>query len=286
MEELGGLAKRMPLTWLAFVVGAAAIVGVPPFNGFVSEWLVYQGLFSTGESAKLLRIALLGIPALALIGALALACFAKVAGIVFLGVPRSTHAREATERGRGAIAPLLALAAACVVLGVVPTLGISLVKSSAQQLSGLEGAAFPDSVLAGARTISMLAALLFVASGVLLWIRRALLRRQTVRREPTWACAYDVPTPRMQYTASSFAAPLLDVFGRLSGTRVERGISTIHTQPVDLVLDGVALPLWGAFHRAAMRMRAIQHGRLHFYLLYVLAALVLLLGYLSLWPRL
>jgi formate hydrogenlyase subunit 3/multisubunit Na+/H+ antiporter MnhD subunit len=286
MEELGGLAKRMPLTWLGFAVGAAAIVGLPPFNGFVSEWLVYQGLFSTGESAKLLRLALLGIPALALIGALALACFAKVAGVVFLGAPRGTYAREATERGFGALAPVLALAAACVVLGVVPTLGISLVKTAAQQLSGLEGATFPETVISGAWVISLLALALLAMSAMLWAIRHALLRRQTVRHGATWSCAYDVVTPRMQYTASSFASPLLDVFGPLSGTRIQRSAASIHTHPIDLVLDGVALPLWGTLYRAALRMRAIQHGRLHFYLLYVLAALLVLLGYLSLWSRL
>jgi hydrogenase-4 component B len=286
MEELGGVARRMRLTWLAFAVGAAAIVGLPPLNGFVSEWLVYQGLFSTGESAKLLRLALLGIPALALIGALALACFAKVAGVVFLGASRTEHALEATERSRGTLAPMLALATACVVLGVVPALGISVVKRAAQQLSGLEGDTFPQAVMSSARLISVLA-LAFLALSAVLWgIRHVLLRRQTVRRDATWACGYDVVTPRMQYTASSFAAPLLDVFGRLSGSRVDRGGASIHTHAIDLVLDGVALPLWGKLHRAALRMRGIQHGRLHFYLLYVLAALLALLGYLSLWSRL
>jgi formate hydrogenlyase subunit 3/multisubunit Na+/H+ antiporter MnhD subunit len=286
MEELGGLAKRMPLTWLGFAVGAAAIVGLPPFNGFVSEWLVYQGLFATGESAKLTRLALLGIPALALIGALALACFAKVAGVVFLGAPRTAHAREATERGGSALAPMLALATACIGLGIVPVLGISLVKSAAQQLSGLEGDAFPQAVISGAWAISLLALAVLALSAGLWTIRRALLRRRTVRRDATWACGYGGVTPRMQYTASSFAAPLLDVFGPLSGARVERGVAALHTHAIDLVLDGIVLPLWGMLHKGALRMRGIQHGRLHFYLLYVLAALLVLLGYLALWSRL
>src|SRR5207248_8238183 len=138
MEELGGLAKRMPLTWITFAVGAAAIIGLPPFNGFVSEWLVYQGLFSTGAAAKLMRMALLGIPALALIGALALACFAKVAGVVFLGTARTVRATHAIEGGAATQIPTLLLAAACAALGVVPTVGISLVHAAAHDLSGME----------------------------------------------------------------------------------------------------------------------------------------------------
>jgi fumarate reductase subunit D len=89
----------------------------------------------------------------------------------------------------------------------------------------------------------------------------------------------------MQYTASSFAAPLLSVFGKLSGVRVERTADALHTHPIDPVLDGVALPLWDAFHRGADRLRAAQRGRIHVYLLYVMAALLIMLAYLALGPR-
>lgn len=285
LEELGGLARRMPITWLGFAVGAAAIIGVPPFNGFVSEWLVYQGLFSTGQAGDPTRVALLGIPALALTGALALACFAKVAGVVFLGVARSTRAREAVESGRGMHGPMLALAATCIVLGVVPALGISLVSATARELSGIVGAALPGVVVSGARMLSLLA-LAILGSSALLWgIRHAFLRRRIVRYDTTWTCGYSATTPRMQYTAASFASPLLDVFGRLSGTRVERSPLSVHTRAVDLVLDGMTVPLWRALQRTALRLRAIQQGRLHVYLIYVLAALLVLLGYLALGPR-
>ena len=143
MEELGGLARRMPLTWLAFLIGAAAIVGLPPLNGFVSEWLVYQGLFATSQSSDVLRLAVLGIPALALIGALALACFTKVAGVVFLGTPRTAHASRATEVGRGRYLPALALAVTCLALGVAPALGIAFVSSAARSSLGWKPAHSP-----------------------------------------------------------------------------------------------------------------------------------------------
>lgn len=282
MEELGGLARRMPWTWLAFVVGAAAIIGVPPFNGFVSEWLVYQGLFLTGQSGGGLRLALVGIPALALIGALALACFTKVAGVVFLGTPRTPKAADATEAGPGARAPMASLALACITLGVVPILGISLVRAAAGELSGADSTAFPETVLSGAWTLSLLTAATLTLAGLLWGIRRVLERRRVVRREATWGCGYTGPTPRMQYTASSFASPLLGIFGRMSAIRVERSAASLRTHPFDLVLDGVALPAWRAMQRGALRLRGVQRGRIQLYVLNVMAALIVVLAYLVL----
>ena len=285
MEELGGLARRMPLTWLGFLAGAAAIVGLPPFNGFVSEWIVYRGLFATSQSADLLRLAVLGIPALALIGALALACFTKVAGIAFLGTPRTANAAGATEVGRGRYLPPLALAGACLALGIAPVLGIALVSPVARELSGIEGGTSFAEVISGASAIALMAVATLAVAGGLWLLRWGALRGQVVRREPTWACAYDATTPRMQYTASSFAAPLLSVFGPLSGIRVERSAVSVRTHPVDIVLDAVALPLWRRLHGGALRLRAMQQGRLHLYLLYVVAALLVMLGYLAVGPR-
>jgi formate hydrogenlyase subunit 3/multisubunit Na+/H+ antiporter MnhD subunit len=284
MDELGGLARRMPLTWLGFVIGAAAIIGVPPFNGFVSEWLVYRGMFAGADNGDGLRLALIGIPTLALTGALALACFAKVSGVTFLGTPRSARAAAAEEGGSGTYVPMLTLAAACVALGVHPALGIRLVGGAARELAGDLGGGVPATVIAGASAISLMALATLGAAAVLWFVRDALARRQVVRRDATWACGFDAATPRMQYTGSSFAAPLLSIFGRLTGVHVEHSATTYATHPKDLVLDGVALPLWGALHRIASRFRATQHGRLHVYLLYVMAALVVMLAYLSLAP--
>jgi NADH:ubiquinone oxidoreductase subunit 5 (subunit L)/multisubunit Na+/H+ antiporter MnhA subunit len=283
MERLGGLARRMPLTWLGFVIGAAAIVGLPPFNGFVSEWLVYQGMFTGADSSRSLRLALVGLPALALIGALALACFAKVAGVTFLGAARSDRAESASEHA-GGYGPVLALAAACVTLGVVPMTGMSLVAPAARALVGVPGVAVPESVATAAWTISLVAAgtMLMVA---VLWIARARVQRGQVRQAATWGCAYPAVSPRMQYTASSFAAPLVAVFGRLSGVAVERGPRTLHTRARDLLLDGAALPAWHAVHRVALRLRVAQHGRLQLYLLYVMGALLAMLAWLSLGYR-
>jgi hydrogenase-4 component B len=269
-------------------MGAAAIIGVPPFNGFVSEWLVYQGMFlgvrplhpGTG------RLLLLGIPALALIGALALACFAKVAGVVFLGAPRSTHASAADDGNAGLFGPMLALAGACVALGVLPAIGIGMVRDAAADLARVPGTPIPAFLISGAWKISAFASGIVLACAIVWRVRSWRLRAHGVRRGETWSCGYASVTPRMQYTGSSFAAPLLAVFGALTGVRTARTPTSFHTHPVDLVLEDGVMPMWRALQRAALRLRPIQQGRLHVYLLYVLAALVIMLAYLALGAQL
>jgi hydrogenase-4 component B len=282
IEAMGGLARRVPLTWLCFAVGATAIIGVPPLNGFVSEWLVYRGFFaaeSSGEGA--LRLALLGVPALALVGALALACFAKVAGVVFLGTARSTSPITPVDHEAGYVAPMFVLATLCIALGVVPVAGVWLVGSAARDLGGHAGEFALRASADAATGISVVAASVAGIASALWLARWALLRGRSVRYEPTWGCGYPATTPRMQYTASSFAAPLLSLFGRLSGVRSTRSATSLHTHPRDLVLDGIAVPAWNAIRRAALRLRPIQQGRLSLYLVYVMAALLALLAYLA-----
>src|ERR1700720_1821745 len=220
VERLGGLARRMPGTAAAFLVGAAAIVGLPPLNGFVSEWLVYRsllpGVATAGDAA---RLAVLAVPALALIGALALACFVKVVGIVFLGHGRDDAALAgAREAPAGLLGPAFALAAACVVIGLVP----ALVLAPALQVGALVGhraagvAALDLGGLAAAGPMTVFA-LALAAALMIAWLARLLLVRGPRAAAPTWGCGYPAPTPRMQYTASSFAArPPLIGFGLLS----------------------------------------------------------------------
>jgi len=287
VEALGALARRMPLTWLAFLVGAAAIIGVPPLNGFVSEWLVYQGLFRAGQSGETLRLAVLAAPALALVGGLALACFAKVAGVVFLGKARSAAAASAREAGAGTLVPGFALVLACVVIGAFPAFVVPPVLTVGRFVAGATGeragaglAAVLADVLAGAQRLSLVAAGLVVL-GAAFWVARALLLRgRSVRADETWGCGYARPTARMQYTASSFVAPLVRVFGSLAGVQEHRGATVFHTVPADLVLDRAVLPMWARVQRLALRLRPMQQGRLHVYLMYVVATLLALLAYL------
>jgi hydrogenase-4 component B len=283
MEALGGLGRRLPSTWVAFLIGATAIIGVPPLNGFVSEWLVYLGLLGSAQSGARLRVAALAVPVLALVGALALACFAKVAGVVFLGTPRTPAAAAARAESAGLTRPMLALAVICVVLGVVPAVGVVPAIRAATLVARVTPApAELAGVIDAAWRLSLFAAALAAVVAMLAFLRRWRLRRATVRADQTWGCGYDMPSPRMQYTASSFAAPLLTAFGRASGVVVERDAHSFATHPTDLVLDRTAIPLWHRVQRAARRLRPLQQGRLYMYLLYVMTALIVLLAYLAL----
>jgi hydrogenase-4 component B len=283
MEAMGGLIKRMPWTAACFLVGCVAIAGLPPLNGFVSEWVVFQALLRSGEAAGALRVASVAASGLAMIGGLALACFTKVDGVVFLGRPRSRAVGNATERGLASTGPMLALAAACLAIGVYPALavtpavavGMSVATRSAMPAADLEG-------LGAALPAVTLVALALVLLCWLLWLARGhRLRRVPVATSSTWACAGAPLTARMQYTASSYADPLLGTLRALAGVRRQSDASGFRGQPIDLVLDAVVSPAWRQVSRMAREARLFQAGRLRWYLLYVILTVLALLLYIG-----
>jgi hydrogenase-4 component B len=278
IEQLGGLAKRMPLTWATFLAGSVAIVGLPPLNGFVSEWVTYQALLAGGMLEGPIRLQVLAVAGLALIGALALACFAKVCGIAFLGQPRASEAWSATEAERGMLLPLLLLTLACAFIGLVPAVavGASVRIGAALAEGGPDAATAPRHLIAAAQVAGRTSAGL-VLMVALVGLGRSLLRSRRRPRQPTWACGYAYGEPRMQYTASSFAAPLIAAYQPVAGVRVERSRSAFRSHPTDLVLTGAVRPLWQGLRWTAERLRPIQQGRLPLYLIYLVATVILLL---------
>jgi len=260
-----------------------AIVGLPPLNGFVSEWVVLQALLRSGAAPGGLRFAIVAAAGLGLIGALALACFTKVDGVVFLGRARSRAGVRATERGPGLVGPMVALAAACLLLGVYPSLAVGPAMGVALSLGGgapIAAAGLVDLATAPSRVT--LLALGLIGGVALLWVARAyLLARAPVATSTTWACAARPLTPRMQYTASSYAAPLLDSFHPLEGVRVDASAAAFHSHPIDLVLDGLVFPVWRRIGMLAHEVRLLQAGRLRWYLLYVILTVLALLVYLD-----
>lgn len=277
LDRLGGLARRMPWTSAAFLMGAWAICGLPPLNGFVSEWLLYLGSFrALGLSRWPWSVALLS--ALALIGALALACFAKAFGMVFLGEPRSDAAASVHEAPRSMRGPMGLLVLACAALGLAPGLVASILDRTVATL-GVSAA--PLATLARFSTLSFLGlGLLLLALLLLLWLRP----KRTVEVS-TWDCGYAEPTARMQYTASSFAAAPVAGF-RWALLPVEhrprlRGLFPAPTRyechVADPVLDRAAAPSLRLTARGLALLRVVQGGQLPVYLLYVLLTLMFLL---------
>jgi len=280
IDHLGGLARPMPATTATFLIGSAAIVGLPPLNGFVSEWVVYQALLRGVSAGDAMQFAGLAVVVLALMGALALACFVKVIGVVYLGTPRHALATDARESAGGMIRPLVGLAAACVVIGLVPIAVVPPALRVGSLVAGLPAgtADFTGTTAAGPATVFTVALAL---SLVLAWgLYVTLSRGGRPVQSATWGCGYPTPTARMAYTASSFAAPLLDVFRSFAGVRTHRTAQAFATHAVDPVLDGVLGPTWRGIRGGAAWLRHAQRGGLSRYLLWVGAAVVASLLYL------
>jgi hydrogenase-4 component B len=279
MSRLGGLWPRMPWTAALFALGAAAVSGLPPLNGFVSEWLVYLGLFeaAAGRSA----FAAPAMPAtilLAVAGALALASFMKATAIVFLGAPRTRAATEAHECGTWMLAPMIVIAAICAAIGLLPMLvWPALARAVGSWHPAWAGVESPPPLQALGALHFTLASVVIVAVA-LLW-RRAC--QNGMRRAPTWDCGYAQPTPRMQYTSGSFAgigggwfAWLFRPESRLRRPRgpFPVGASRFERVP-EAVLERVILPAGGVVMRIALAARRLQHGRLQAYILYLVVGL-------------
>lgn len=284
MSRLGGLWRPMPWTAGLFALGAAAISGLPPLNGFVSEWLVYLGLFDALNShgypalGAVFAAVLLGIT-----GALALACFIKVCGVVFLGTSRTADAARAHECGPAMRAPMIALAAACVAIGLAPAFfWPALARASATWNPAWSALAAPASLPAlGGFHLAFALAAIAVAS--LLW---NFSHQNGLRRALTWDCGYVSPSPRMQYTAGSFARIITEWFAWI--LRPQR-----HVQPAtetfalparfeehtpETVLERIVEPSAGAVMRIATAARRLQHGRVQAYILYIAAGIAALAG--------
>jgi hydrogenase-4 component B len=300
MEEMGGLIKRMPQTACFFLIGAVAISALPPLNGFVSEWLTYQALlqgFGTTESLWRLVFPLSGAM-LALTGALAAACFVKAFGITFLAQPRSVHAAEAHEAAPSMRFGMAVLTAACVLLGLFPTTLVRLLDPLTQQLTGeqlstqlsLADGLVLTSLSEKTGTIStpgivlMLVCLLPIPFA--LWL--FLARNSKTRRGPTWDCGLRGLTPQMEYTATGFSKPIRMIFKALFQPRrdVQReyDFSPYFAKKVrfeshveEVFVRRMYRPLRILILRVSRRIRALQAGSIHAYLLYIFITLLLLL---------
>lgn len=300
MEEYGGLLKRMPWTGFFFLVGAVSISALPPTNGFVSEWLVFQSLFLSFHIPSIFLKLILPLAAamLALTGVLALACFAKAFGISFLALPRSAHARHAKEAPLAMRAGMALLAVACVALGVLPMVVVPLLDRIIAPLAGvsiagrmlaLDGWSLaPVNLEFSSLSPPILALLLAGLSLLGLGLVAAFGGLAAARRHRTWGCGIHL-TPRMEYTATGFVQPIKRVFSTIYRPTVKleteflqeskyfarRQRFEFHIEPIfqKYLYD----PVVGFFLAMADRLRVIQAGSLHLYLTYIFVTLIVLL---------
>jgi hydrogenase-4 component B len=289
IDQLGGLAKRMPFTASMFLVGAAAICGLPPLNGFVSELLVYLGLFRTVTSPGAVgSAAVIAAPVLAMIGALAVACFVKVYGAVFLGTPRARDLSEAREASLSMRAPMAVLAVCCALIGLAPVLTAPLldrVVACVTPLSPLaERASLGLGTLVPLRTVGLMSMALLACVGALALVLK--MKSRAAPRVDTWDCGYAQASSRIQYTASSFAQIIVTMFTWVLRPRAHQPYihgpfpkaAKMSSHVDDIVLDRALAPVARSVERGCVWIHQLQQGLTQHYVLYILIALVFLLS--------
>jgi hydrogenase-4 component B len=299
MEKMGGLIRLMPVTAICFLVGAVAISGLPPLNGFVSEWLTYQALlagFGTTQSLTRLMFPIAG-SLLALTAALAAACFVKAFAIPFLALPRSEQAADAKEATPSMLAGMAILAVGCVALGLGATWFVRVFDPITQTTIGVSassamvtarGLALSPGTPHGGTISTIGMALLFVFAGAAFAIPLAIRWKHRSVKGPAWDCGLPGLTSDNEYTATAFSKPLRMIFSALYRPRreiqAEYEVSPYYPSAIRFeseIEPAFEKHLYGPLRQrimaAAKRMRAIQAGSINAYLAYIFITLILLL---------
>ncbi|WP_373506850.1 hydrogenase 4 subunit B [Thiocapsa sp.] len=296
LEQMGGLLRRMPWTGLFFLIGCLSIASLPPFNGFVSEWLTFQAALQAWQldSGVMRSLIPIATAVLALTGALVAATFVKVYGIAFLGQARSRRVRRARRGPWGIRAGQGLLAVLCILAGLLPTRVIELIDVVPRQILGVglpEASAHgwlwlaPISHETASYSAPLATLLLLAIAALAVWaLRRGGVRR--VRRCDAWDCGFAPPTPRMQYTATAFAQPIRRVFAlvfRVEETSVSREDAGARYQlkVSDRSWNSLYLPLAHLVESAARRVVRLQSGNVRVYLGWTLVTLLVLLWIVS-----
>ena len=293
IDQLGGLIKKMPQTAFFFLLGSVAISGLPPFNGFISEFLIYVGMFKELGDLSLSLILLGGIVGLVLIGGLALYCFTKVFSIIFLGNPRSNRTEHAREVKPGMLFPKYVLGFFIVFIGLLPVFVL-------KPLAGIVSVFTPE--ISPLIEISPSLQEISISLGVFvllifgLWlVRKYFAKNKTVETGPTWGCAYSGAKPAIhQYTSTSYADYIADLAKYITGNRKHfKPIAkdeifpeqrAFESHSTDIFEDYLVAKPTGRILQFLEKIAVFQTGNLQHYLLYaiVFMALILLLTILNL----
>jgi len=290
IEHLGGIAKRMPHTSILFLIAALAICGLPPFNGFVSEFLIYSGMFSGLSTASLMPLwaLIFSIFGLALIGGLALLCFTKAYGTVFLGTPRLKMEHTVIESRIGSILPMYVGVTLIILIGLFPTFFVKALSLPVGLFASKIGSIQQAEALYSLDTLNMISLCafgIFGLAGLIYLIRWKVISSKHLIINTTWGCGYIAPTSKIQYTASSFvrtyrklAEPLLSIEKKkkdIHGIFPDHGQHETH--PYDkvesLLID---FPL-KVIRRFINWFSFLQNGVLQIYILYGVAFIGLIL---------
>jgi hydrogenase-4 component B len=297
IEQLGGLMKKMPYTAIFFLIGSLAICGLPPFNGFISEYLIYMGMFKSLSAANLYQsiVILSSIVGLALIGGLAIFCFTKAFGIVFLGEPRSEKASMAKEVSRVMIFPQFITVAFIILIGLASVLFVKPVFSIISQAFRLpDMTLIANSSVNNLTQISILSGIFVITIAILLVYRHFSLKMKQIDIGPTWGCAYTAGTSKQQYTATSYtynynhlAKPLLQtkkIMDDIRDDEIFPGKRTFESHSDDIFKKLLIDKPIDWFSSLLKKIAVMQTGQIQHYILYafVYMLLVFLLTYFNL----
>jgi len=281
MEHLGGLIKSMPKTAALFLVGAIAIGGLPPFNGFVSEFIIYIGLIEGIHSNSLSQILLfvLSLAGLSVIGGLSVLTFTKTFGTIFLGQPRTKLHHKPHEVSKLMLVPQYVIIVVMLSVAFIPHIYLEVIGNALTIMAPLHG---DINVLAGyTHTLSGISmySLLFIAIAVAIWVTRSLVMKNRIQRiDATWGCGYTAPTSRIQYTGKSFSKPLGKIvnflliekkhFEELKPGEIFPSKRSYVSHYHDFFERNLIDPIISRLNYSANYFSFIQNGRIQSYVLY------------------
>lgn len=299
IELMGGLLKKMPQTGLLFLIGSVSISALPPFNGFVGEWLTFQSLLALGSTHNTLLNILgpLAGAALALTGALAAACFVNAFGIQFLALPRSDKAENATEVPLSMRFGMGLMALLCIAFGLLPMAVFRIIAPITQSLLGT------DSVMnfsgfqwlkvhwssGGTNSLTplLIFAMLAVVGFVIFLLVRNIGQGGQVRLDETWNCGTELSS-RMEYSATSFSKPIRIIFRKIfqPNSEIKKEYKSAPYFPENMEYKGSIKPIFEDtlyrpttkfFISFSNKLRKLQSGSVHLYLAYIFVTLVIML---------
>ena len=291
MNQMGGLAKHMPITAIVMLFATVAICALPPLNGFVSELLIYIGMFNGVSSADEVLYAVTGIIVLSLIGGLVVLAFTKLYSIVFLGSPRSHHVAECTEVDNQRIVAISIPAAFILIIGLAPQYVILPIAKVAQDVTNSDYSIAVNEFAPTLQSLSLVSIAFVVVATLLYLIKRRAQRNRTIAEGPTWGCGFTATNTRMQYTGESFSEGLENIGKPLMKNTVDgRAVdkdeifpvphryNIRHKDKVDSLLGRWWVQMMHRINNYVMRLRTgkVNHY-ITFALLFFVAVLVLTL---------
>lgn len=279
IERLGGLIKKMPQTATLFLIAALAICGLPPFNGFISEFLIYSGLFKGISGGELTATAFLvsSIFGMVIIGGMAMLCFTKAFGIIFIGNERHLLPTTVQEPEFGKLFPKYLIATLIIFIGVIPQFFVSIVSEPAGLfIGGAISKTQPMEFIDTLQSVSIAVVVFILLSLTVFWIKKMTTKSVEILIKPTWNCGYVAPTARLQYTANSFVRSFRKLIHPMLMMNKKEGVikgvfpKTIYSEThpydrIELVLIDIPLLYLKGF---IGRFKFLQNGNSQFYILY------------------